>query len=288
MRFFNAQNHRSGYGNPVFLNITDKDCKTFEFREEIVDDTDGSAHYDIVTNDSFIRARNESRFINYAYAGGVNKCNYNGKKTVKNGKIYLTFTLAKTLHPSIPYSFRKYNNIPLWDFGHAVFKNGSPVIAIELAFSEIGELIYSTFTSLYDINHNGYLIRFLSTSDGKDTQYFTPDQVISSENHTLLTWDMAFSYQNPDTDVNLRAVKGLRRNIDTVSGGKDTEPVCWFLENEYGEYMSLVMVLGITSVAWDMNQTSSQGFSYCKWYSDDNSVSEYKDATFPGYKGLDI
>ena len=286
MRFFNAQNHSSGYRNPVFLNITDKDCKTFEFREEIVNDTDGYTHYEIVSNDRFIRSHKDFCFINYAYAGGVNKCNYDRRKTFKDGNIYLTFTLAKTLHPSIPEGSSKWRNTLLWDFGHAVFKNSSPVITIELVFSKIGELKSSTFTSLYDINSNGDLIRFLSESNAQVTTYYPPDQVTSSGNSTPMTLDMAFSYHNPDTDINLRVVKGLSRNIDDVGGPKNIEPICWFLENDE-EYMSFVMVLGASS-PWDMNQTPSQVFSYYKWFSDDNTVSEYENVTFPGYKGLDI
>lgn len=282
MRFFNAQNHSSRYGHSVFLNITSQDCETFEFREEKVDNQ-GYISYEVSTNDRFIRAHKDFCFINYAYAGGVNKCNYERKKTIRDGKIYLTFTLAKAIHPSIPYD--KWKNTPLWDFGHAVFKNGSPVITIELVFSKIGELKSSTFTSLYDLNSDGDLIRFYSTSDdtGKTT-YYKPDQVTSSGKNTPMTLDMAFSYQNPDTDIHSRAVKGLRMDTDTVGGNTRITPTCWFLENE-GEYMSLVMVLG-SNRAWDMNYYDE--FSYCKWYSDDDTVSEYNNERFHGYKGLDI
>ena len=288
MRFFNAQNHSSGYRNPVFLNITDKDCKTFEFREEIVDDTNGYTHYEIVSNDRFLRSHKDFCFINYAYAGGVNKCNYDRRKTFKDGNIYLTFTLAKTLHPSLPEDSSKWRNTLLWDFGHAVFKNSSPVITIELVFSKTGELKSSTFTSLYDLNPEGDFIQFSSVSDDQgNTDYYTPDQVTSSGDKTPMSLDMAFSYQDPDTDLYRRVVKGRRENTDTVGGHTDIEPVCWFLKNDE-EYMSLVMVVFTTSVAWDMNQTPSQGFSYCKWFSDDGTVSEYENVTFPGYKGLDI
>ena len=283
MKFFNAQNHSSGYRHPVFLNITSQDCETFEFREEKVDNQ-GYISYEVSTNDRFIRAHKDFCFINYAYAGGVNKCNYERKKIIRDGKIYLTFTLAKAIHPSIPYE--KWKNTPLWDFGHAVFKNGSPVITIELVFSKIGELKSSTFTSLYDLNHDGDLIRFYSVSDDKGkTTYYKPDQVTSSGDKTTMSLDMAFSYQNPDTDIHSRAVKGLRLNTDTVGGSTRITPTCWFLENDE-EYISLVMVLGSNS-AWDMN-AHSQKFSYCKWYSDDDTVSEYNDQILPGYKGLDI
>ena len=129
------------------------------------------------------------------------------------------------------------------------------------------------------------MIRFYSVSDdtGKTT-YYKPDQVTSSGKNTPMTLDMAFSYQDPDTDIHSRAVKGLRLNTDTVGGNTSITPTGWFLENE-GEYMSLVMVLG-SNRAWNMNYYDE--FSYCKWYSDDDTVSEYNNEKFHGYKGLDI
>lgn len=293
MRFFNAQNHSSGYRNPIFLNITSSDCKTFEFCEEKVNDH-GDISYEISTSYRFLRSHKDSCFINYAYAGGVNKCNYDRKKTFKDGKIYLTFTLAKAIHSSIPEFYGPWYNTTLWDFGHAVFKDGSPVITIELVFSITGELEYSIFTSLYNLNHDGNLIRFYSVSDknipddSNRTTYYKPDQVTPSGDNTPISLDMLFSYQDPDTDINSRVVKGLRHNIDVgpYPGSQFITPICWFIDNSHDDYLALIMVLGSTEKAWDMNSPNKR-ISYCKWFSDDDNVSEYKDEVFPGYNGLD-
>lgn len=285
MRFFNAQNHGSGYRHPVFLNITSKDCETFEFREEKVDDH-GYINYEITPNKNFIRAHKDFRFINYAYAGGVNKCNYDMVKTSREGKTYFTFTLAKATHPSLP-EFYGWSDTPLWDFGHAVFKNGSPVITIQLVFSRTGEVESSTFTSLYDLRTDGDLIRFYSESDHRSTRYHRPDQVPSSgPNGEPMSLEMAFSYQDPETDVYRRAVRGLRYNIDDIGGPTSIEPICWFLKN-MSDFMAFVMVLD-SNMTWDMNAHHEE-YDYSVWFSDEpDTAFEYQEETFPGYKGLDL
>lgn len=286
MRLFNAQNHSSGYRHPVFLNITSQDCETFEFREQKEDEY--GPYYEVTPSKNFVRAHKDLRFINFAYAGGVNKCNYDLVKTTdKGGKTYLTFTLAKTTHPSLP-SLYGMSDTPLWDFGHAVFKNGSPVINIQLVFSRTGEVESSTFTSLYDLRTDGDLIMFSSVSEDDGTiTYYPPSQVPPSlSGGKPMTIDMAFGYQNPETDIYSRAVKGLRYNVDTVGGQSRITPLCWFLEN-LGDYMGFVMVLG-SAMAWDMN-AHTQKYSLSVWFSDEASeAQEYNDKLFHGYKGLDI
>lgn len=286
MKFFNAQNHSSGYRHPVFLNITSQDCETFEFREEKVD-AKGYISYEVTPSKNFIRAHKDFCFINYAYAGGVNKCNYDRKKTLRDGKTYFTFTLSKAIHQSLPESCSKWRNTPLWDFGHAIFKNGSPVISFQLVFNRTGELESSTFTSLYDINHDGDLIRFYSVSNNSSTTYYKPDQVPppGNNNGTIMSLDMAFSYQNPETDLYRMVVRGLRRNLDNVGGHTEVTPTCWFIRS-LEEYVGFVMILD-SKMAWNMN-SHSQTYDYSMWFSDEDTVSEYHNQTFPGYKGLDI
>ena len=121
-KLFNAQNlnQRKTKYQTVWLNIKNPSCSSWEFIGVTAGGVAGQA-----THNDFRYA--EHRKINYAYAGGINECDYSESLTTdRNNNPTFIFNLNKISITSSSYTYQLYNT------AKAAFMQGSPVISISV------------------------------------------------------------------------------------------------------------------------------------------------------------
>ena len=121
-KLFNAQNlnQRKTKYQTVWLNIKNPSCSSWEFIGVTSGGVVGQA-----TSRDFGYAK--YRKINYAYAGGINECDYKESLTTdRNNNPTFLFELNKVSITSGQYTYQLYNT------AKAAFMQGSPVIHISV------------------------------------------------------------------------------------------------------------------------------------------------------------
>lgn len=150
-KLFNAQNlsQRKTRFSTVWLNIKDFSCSSWEF----IGVTPGGDAFPATQNDFLLT---QTRKINYAYAGGINECDYVESTTLdRNNNTVFLYELRKVSIQTGGYTYQLYN-LP-----KAAFMNGSPVVSIsvriipgeaDISFSPLSNQ-YSNFIKAYSELH---------------------------------------------------------------------------------------------------------------------------------------
>ena len=220
MKFFNSQNCQRRKYKTVWLNIDNRSCSSVSFWH---DDPENSIK---VTARDFARAK--TRYLNFAYAGGINQANYT--EVVSRQGSYYTFTyhLNKVTvnHPSGIHT--------LYDYAKAIFKDGAPVDTFSITIDiSTGKVTNTNFLTAVDKGYSAYLYAESSTDDTTAPMVVRPP-VIMVQNGTSwesknMTEDLAINMQ---TRLNHDNVPGyaVRRDMNTVGGITIIPVAAWFIQ----------------------------------------------------------
>ena len=267
MKFFNSQNCQRRKYKTVWLNIDNRNCSSVSFW---YGDSDGSIR---VTAKDFARAK--TRYLNFAYAGGINQANYT--EVVSRQGSYYTFTyyLNKiTVNP--PYGI-----YTPYDYAKAIFKNGAPVDTFSITIDvSTGEVTNTNFLTTVDKGYSAYLYAESSTDDTTAPMVVNPP-VIRVKSGTSwesknMTTDLAINMQ---TRLNSDNVPGYasRRNIDSVSGPTDIPIAAWFIQF-YEEYIVINVIRDDAQHHFEFDSTEPRPNPHTAyyWYADDGTSDESK------------
>lgn len=265
MKFFNSQNCQRRKYKTVWLNIDDRNCSSVSFWYA---DSEGGIK---VTAKDFARAK--TRYLNFAYAGGINKANYT--EVVSRQGSYYTFTYNLnriTVNP--PYGI-----YTPYDYAKAIFKNGAPVDTFSITIDiSTGEVTNTNFLTTVDKGYSAYLYAKSSTDDTTASMVIYPPVIMvksgTSWESKNMTTDLAINMQ---TRLNKGDVPGYasRVNVDTVGGITDIPVAAWFIQF-YEEYVVINVIRDDAQHHFEFDSQDPRPNQYTAylWYADDGTSSE--------------
>ena len=265
MKLFNSQNCQRRKYKTVWLNFDNRNLDSISYW---VDDHDNHDSIQVTAKD-FAKAK--TRYLNFAYAGGINQANYT--ESVSRQGIYYTFTYSLN---KITINHDIFGVLTVYDYAKAIFKNGEPVDSFSITIDVAqGVMTNITYLTAVDKGYSAYLYAESSTDDTTDPMVVYPP-VIKIRNgdawdSKAMTTALAINMQ---TRLNYGDAPGYarRRNMDDVGGPTDIPVAAWFIQFR-ADYIILYVIYDDAQHHFEFiaeDPRPSQHTAY-QWYSDESS-----------------
>lgn len=269
MKLFNSQNCQRRKYKTVWLNFDNRNLDSISYW---VDDHDNHDSIQVTAKD-FARAK--TRYLNFAYAGGINRANYTESASRQGNYYTFTYSLNKI---TVNHEFLGIHT--LYDYAKAIFKAGVPVDSFSITIDvSTGSVTNITFLTAKDKGYSAYLDAESATDDTTAPMVIYPPTIKirngNSWDSKAMTTALAINMQ---TRLNYGDAPGyaIRRNMDDVGGPTYTPVVAWFIQFQE-EYLILYVIYDDAQHHFEFMAEDPRADPHTayQWYSDEpGEVSE--------------